>query len=948
MSDAVKTVIGVSTIIAGSVTGQVWLTAIGVNLTQSGISDMSRGRKNLASRQSGFARSVTSSDAPLPVIYGIAKLAPRVMDVRVDRNSTDAKDLAWVGGICVASEDGSGIESVEKVWFNEDLAIDGPAFEAEPNVTGIQAPYTGELTYGLHAGSDAQVIDAQMDARFPEYAATAEGAGIAYIALILTLDDAVYPAGIPSVTMEVKGQKVYDPRTPAWAWSDNPALCVLDYLTSARYGVGAAYSERDGGSVSEIDEASFEAAANYFDEQVSAPSGNQNRFRCNGIISTGATHLSNLNQLLTSCRADLVYQSGKFRLVARKIESAETFELTEDNIIGDWDWGKAGAKETANRITVSYIDSVADYQVQEVVWPESDQTNNFLTNDNSWENLSALELPFTNDLYMAQQIGMVLLRESREDVTVALTAKEEALKLQVGEVVKVTHSTPAWTDKLFRVLAIGINPDATVRFVLREYDSNAYSLDTLNTKDTLVATDIPDVLTDLHPEILDFSPDYDTDGTINVWAIAEQSAANLYCNVGINSDPGNPTTSVYHGTVAGVNGVMVTAIDSEIGDFVTIRCIAANANGNIGPAVVKRFRRGDSAKFPFTIGMDQGQSATDAEFDATITDPSLAVTAVTFKTKTGAGDFAGSFLSTWDRSSGTAGTDKTLTRGEDIAFAAKHNVAIKIKVTYTDAGGVSVSPEFSWSSDSDLIAEITGCDFDIDVDGNLFWSPTGDEDTAQLIANIVKNGALVTVTQANKDATITAQKGSADTGVDMAFGDYANISVGACPSAGVAPDTTQPFFIRRATGSITKTQRVAACTGQPGAGSSIEAAGSYIHPGALGAPQSVYMPVRLPQGVVITAFRARYHRAHADDTITVGGLAKMDSSASVTNVATLTGSFTTIGSWATAAATGLSETVSASDSYYAVFTMTAVGTKTDLKILYVEVDYTSADIDKTL
>ena len=90
--------------------------------------------------------------------------------------------------------------------------------------------------------------------------------------------------GEPSTQYIVKGRKIYDPRkdstsayynsalgvathrstTPTtWQWSDNPSLCLLDYLHSETYGRGLAYSD--------IDLASFVSAATKCEVQVAVP-----------------------------------------------------------------------------------------------------------------------------------------------------------------------------------------------------------------------------------------------------------------------------------------------------------------------------------------------------------------------------------------------------------------------------------------------------------------------------------------------------------------------------------------------------------------------------------------------------------------------------------------------------------------------------------------------------
>ena len=57
--------------------------------------------------------------------------------------------------------------------------------------------------------------------------------GTAYVYIRLEFEADAFPNGVPDISCIIKGKKVYDPRSSATAWSDNPALCIRDYLTSS-------------------------------------------------------------------------------------------------------------------------------------------------------------------------------------------------------------------------------------------------------------------------------------------------------------------------------------------------------------------------------------------------------------------------------------------------------------------------------------------------------------------------------------------------------------------------------------------------------------------------------------------------------------------------------------------------------------------------------------------
>ena len=107
---------------------------------------------------------------------------------------------------------------------------------------------------------------------------------IAYIYARLKANRDVYPTGIPNISAKVKGRKVYDPRVggqdPAdpttWAWSNNAALCLRDYLLGVPRPDGAGGFATElfglGATNAEIDDAELIAAANVCDEGVALAS----------------------------------------------------------------------------------------------------------------------------------------------------------------------------------------------------------------------------------------------------------------------------------------------------------------------------------------------------------------------------------------------------------------------------------------------------------------------------------------------------------------------------------------------------------------------------------------------------------------------------------------------------------------------------------------------------
>ena len=226
------------------------------------------------------------------------------------------------------------------------------------------------------------------------------------------------------------------------------------------------------------------------------------RFNCNGLLDTGNDQDDNIEKLLSSCRGKIYNEGGKYGIFIPKITVPETFELTEENIIGDWTFTIRGVSDRVNISKASFINPNKEWKSDTVVWPRRDAQNYYLKDDNNFKKVMDLDLPFTTNKKIAKTICQVARKETRNNIAVEITAKESARILKVGNLVKVTHSIPEWTDKLFWVVGVGLFPNATVRLSLLEYTEDDYNYEVLD-EDTLPGadtdlgdpTDVPDEVT---------------------------------------------------------------------------------------------------------------------------------------------------------------------------------------------------------------------------------------------------------------------------------------------------------------------------------------------------------------------------------------------------------------------------------------------------------------------
>lgn len=203
-------------------------------------------------------------------------------------------------------------------------------------------------------------------------------------------------------------------------------------------------------------------------------SGQQRRHTVNGIMDTSKTVLQNLEEMLMGAVAKSHFEGGKWRLDIKRPTVAEQITINRDNVIGDWTFNLPGADVLCNYVKAAFINPKANYQTDYVVFPPKENLNQYLIDDNRFENVKEIDLPYINDRRKAQIMAMITRGLARQGITATLKVKEELLKVRVGSVVKAELETPGWDGKKFWVEGFSIGMDFTNYITLQEYNADAF------------------------------------------------------------------------------------------------------------------------------------------------------------------------------------------------------------------------------------------------------------------------------------------------------------------------------------------------------------------------------------------------------------------------------------------------------------------------------------------
>jgi len=357
---------------------------------------------------------------------------------------------------------GHEIDSFQEIYLDDELLT----IDVDGNVTSPER-YNGKLRIKEHLGADNQVADTDLVSEVPEWTNNHRLQGIAYLYVRLKFDADVFPNGVPTFTSVIRGKKIYDPRTLTTTWSNNPALCVRDYLTSNSYGLGE--------SSANIDDDSIIVAADVCDNLNYPTLTGGTKFTTNGAFTTAVTPYSFLNNIMSSMGGTVWYSQGEWR-VKPAYYTAPVADLTDDDLRSGLSIStRHSRRDNFNTVKGTFKGTETNWQVTD--YPEYTNAA-FVTEDNEQSSVVDLDLPFTSSSVEARRIARIALERNRQQLTVSATFGMKAFGLQVGDIITLTSTRRGWDAKEFEVTTwnFGITGenDLQVQLTLREISESVF------------------------------------------------------------------------------------------------------------------------------------------------------------------------------------------------------------------------------------------------------------------------------------------------------------------------------------------------------------------------------------------------------------------------------------------------------------------------------------------
>lgn len=310
----------------------------------------------------------------------------------------------------------------------------------------------------------------------------------------------------PTVTYVVKGVKVLDTRTGVTEWSDNPAMCVRDFLLNKRYGISKFVPDMV------LDEHSFKEVADYCDQLVNYIDTDGSiktirRYALNIILDQKRKATEHLEAMFATFGGFLVNNNG---VISLRVENPETpsYHFTNDTIVeNSVSIEQLSLDECPNQYKVGYFEEQQNWtQVKALINDTIDQQRKPIGKG------KVVVKELTLDGCTNQNQALILGRLYRlKNKLCTLTASWKtttfAMHLQCGDVVTLSYDKydddgnvlPVMVNEPWRIIEIS-EQDGVWSLKARQYNESIYKdvTETIVVKDyTPIANPLSDTIPDV-------------------------------------------------------------------------------------------------------------------------------------------------------------------------------------------------------------------------------------------------------------------------------------------------------------------------------------------------------------------------------------------------------------------------------------------------------------------
>lgn len=327
-----------------------------------------------------------------------------------------------------------------------------------------------------HLGAPGQAADAGLIADLPGvWTAQHRVAGVAYVICEFDYDETAYPSGLPSVAVRLRGAKAFDPRTGLTQFTENPAIMLRHVAMHPQFGKRTAMTAAE--------DARITAAANASDQAISySGSDLVQTFRAAYVVPFGSPARDIFDDLAQAMGGEWAYAAGELHVRAG-VYQMPVASITDADLAVVQRTNDGGVSQSA--ITVSthrarnekfniVLPRIWDQAAGYVQSPIAPFRADALVADDGAELAEEVTMPAVFYAGQAFHIAGIMLRDSRDPMTVVLPLKLRCYPLELFDTVAVTLARYGWVAKEFRILGRNFAPDGSIQVTLKETTAAIY------------------------------------------------------------------------------------------------------------------------------------------------------------------------------------------------------------------------------------------------------------------------------------------------------------------------------------------------------------------------------------------------------------------------------------------------------------------------------------------
>lgn len=440
-------------------------------------------QRNQPGDQGGRVQLPPATSNYVPVVYGSAFTNGIITDANIgNENKTMTyclvlSEKTQSGSFTCARTAGHGGELSNIYWNDEQLVFDATdkskviktvkSVDAENDT--VSDNLNGLVRVWLYDGNSSTPFSGWDNSpaynKMIGWDSTYKMSGLVFAIVEINYKQDKGVTGLPTLTFDVTNSLT------------RPGDVFQDYATSIRYGAGIPLDEIDTTTVSALNTWSDTIPAKQQNKDGGADTTTP-RYRINGILDTSVSVKDNMDRILQNSASWLSYNvvAGQWRIVMKKaVDTASALSFSDSNILSGINLSATSLTDLYNDLELEYVDR---YNKDQRGYSHPDMSG-IVTNPNEPDNKLSMVLDLTNRSVQADRIGLIELKQTRQDLIITFTASHYGIQAQAGDVIKVSNGVYAWDNKLFRINRVKEVESAegalAVEITASEYNPDVYA-----------------------------------------------------------------------------------------------------------------------------------------------------------------------------------------------------------------------------------------------------------------------------------------------------------------------------------------------------------------------------------------------------------------------------------------------------------------------------------------